>query len=917
MTQIYNPESIESKWNNVWMSQKYFKPSRQGEPYCIVLPPPNVTGSLHLGHAFQQTLIDVLIRKKRMDGYSTLWQGGTDHAGIATQIVVEKKLKKRGILRQDLGRESFLSETLQWKDCSQKNIIAQINRLGCSIDPSRNKFSMDKDIEEATFEAFKILYEENLIYKGEKIVNFDPTLCTAVSDLEVQNKETSGHIWYIKYKIHNSDDCIFVATTRPETLFGDTAVAVHPEDDRYSKFIGKYVIVPIVNRLVKIISDVSVKQDFGTGCVKVTPAHDFNDYELGKKHNLETIKIFSRDACLIDVKPDSYLGMDRFAAREKIISELREKKLLLKVDNYKHIIPYSSRSGAIIEPMLTTQWFVKTKDMAKKAVEAVKEKKIMFFPENWTKTYLHWMENIQDWCISRQIWWGHRIPIWSDKKGNLYLGKTKKDVYENYSLSISTDIKQEDDVLDTWFTAALWPFSSLDWPCKTDFLENYYPNSLLVTGFDIIFFWVARMIMMALKLTGKVPFRKVLITGLIKDSQGKKMSKSQGNVIDPMDLVNGINSDDLINKRISEIMDSRDTEEVRKITKNLFPDGIKSYGADALRFTLCSLATFSRDIVIDIKRISGYRNFCNKLWNVEKYISMQIEQLGFSHEQEKDISLFDRWIFCELQNTTKLANNYINNYRFDLLAKALYDFCWNTYCDWYIEISKSILNSNAYSKERKNGTLYTLISVFSTLLCLLHPIIPFITEELWMRLPALNGMLKTTIIKQPYPKVENIYIDKSKHVIDWLKKIVSSIRSARSNMNVSPSKKIDIIFKGKKEICNSIRKFEVFIRSTTKTDNISYTSNEIHYKAIKIIVDSIEIYIPLEGLFNKNFEVERVEKQILKIDKEWKKLVNKIEKPDFVTKAPKNIVEREKIKAEVLLKEIEKLKKYQRKVQNT
>ena len=696
----YNPSEIEGKWYKEWEENKIFSPSGDGEPYCIMIPPPNVTGTLHMGHAFQVTLMDILCRYHRMLGNKTLWQAGTDHAGIATQMVVERKLTAQGISRTDLGREKFIDQVWDWKSQSGDIITKQLRRMGASLDWGSERFTLDEGLSIAVSKVFIDLYEEGLIYKGKRLVNWDPVLQTALSDLEVISSEENGKIWQIKYFLENdAENYLEIATTRPETILGDTAVAVNPLDEKYKKYIGKNVIVPITGKKVPIISDEYVDMEFGTGCLKITPAHDFNDYEIAKKHNLEIINIFDTSA---RVKCDfkEYNNLDRFEARKKILSELQESNNLTKVSDHKMVIPRGDRSLSIIEPLMTDQWYVKIKPLAEEAIRCVKEKEIKFVPENWEKTYFEWMNNIQDWCISRQLWWGHRIPAWYDEEKNIYVGKDEIDVRKKYDIKSQTILTQDEDVLDTWFSSSLWPFSTLGWPNETERVKTFYPTSVLITGFDIIFFWVARMIMMGKKFVGEVPFKEIYVHGLVKDSSGKKMSKSKGNIIDPIDLIDGIKLEDLINKRASDLMQPEMAEKIKKNTKKEYPHGIDSYGTDALRFTFASLASNGRDINFNLKRVEGYRNFCNKLWNAARYVKMQSQNQSYDIESEK-FSDEDFWIRKKLSTLITDTKESYKNYRFDYAAKNLYSFVWQDYCNWYIEISKSKLNKDNISEVEK------------------------------------------------------------------------------------------------------------------------------------------------------------------------------------------------------------------------
>ncbi len=895
MKKTYNPHAIESHWSQYWEQHTYARPSGKGAAYCIVLPPPNVTGTLHMGHGFQLTLMDALIRQHRMQGDNTLWQAGTDHAGIATQMVVERQLAQEGFSRHQLGRDAFIQRVWQWREHSGATITQQIHRLGASIDWSRQKFSMDPDIHSATVEAFCRLYQEGLIYRGQRLVNWDPVLKTALSDLEVDNIEIDSHLWYLRYPIVETDQYLTIATTRPETLLGDTAVAVHPEDPRYQHHIGQTIQLPITKRTIPIIADNTVDQNFGTGCVKITPAHDVNDYAMAQRHDLPIITIFTEAACLNQKVPSAYQGLERHKARQQVIAELKAQGLLEKVIPYRHRVPHGDRSGALIEPMLTDQWFIKTKALAKPAMAAVERGDLKLIPHHWTKTYLQWLDQIEDWCISRQLWWGHRIPVWYDSDNNLYIGHNETNVRQRYQLAPDLPLQQDPDVLDTWFTAALWPFSSLGWPQSTDALNTFYPTQVLVTGFDIIFFWVARMVMLGLHLMGQVPFRQIYITGLIRDSHGQKMSKSKGNILDPIDLIDGIDQDTLIKKRSSALMQPAMAASIKKMTQKEFPQGIAAYGTDALRFTFCALATPGRDINFDLGRLDGYRNFCNKLWNAARYVLMNTEHHDLNPENAQ-YSVVDRWITSQLQNTIKTVQQHFSQYRFDLLAHTLYEFTWNNYCDWYLELSKSIINNPKTNEAQQRGTRFTLIQVLETLLRLIHPIMPFITEAIWQTIAPKIQRGGSTIMLAPYPEFDATAQDlEANDTVDRLQRMIRAIRTVRSDMKISPAQAIQVIFdKGNINDRQRISDCQTFLTTLARIKQITWHQHGAELPACaKTSVDSVDIYIPLAGVIDKAAELSRLQKEITKHQKEYDKAAQKLNNPHFVEKAPPAIIEQE------------------------
>lgn len=891
MDKTFDPKTIESTCYAQWEQQGYFSPTGNGKAFSIMLPPPNVTGYLHMGHGFQQTLMDILIRKHRMQGDSTLWQGGTDHAGIATQMVVERQLQEKGQSKHDLGREKFVEKVYEWKETSGGQITRQIRRLGASIDWSRERFTMDEGMSNAVLEVFVRLHEEGLIYRGNRLVNWDPKLQTAISDLEVLNEEEDGFLYHIAYSPE-----VVVATTRPETLFGDTAVAVHPEDARYKHLIGKALSLPLTDRKISVIADEYVDPAFGSGCVKITPAHDFNDYEVGQRHQLPLINILTKTALLNENVPAHYRGLNTNDARKKVVADLEAHGLLIKKEKHTMKVPRGDRSGVVIEPYLTEQWYVKMESLAKPAVDAVRDGKIKIIPEHWSKTYYQWLENIQDWCISRQLWWGHRIPAWYDEKNNIYVGRNEKEVREKYKLAETLLLKQDEDVLDTWFSSALWPFSTLGWPEKTAELQQFYPSQVLMTGFDILFFWVARMIMMGLKFMGSVPFETVYITGLIRDAEGQKMSKSKGNVLDPIDLIDGISLQELLKKRTGSMMQPQLAEKITKQTQQHFPNGIPTSGCDALRFTFCALASNTNNIRFDMNRLEGYRNFCNKLWNAARYVLMNTESI-MSDCGEATPTLVDRWINSRLQQLMQETERHYEQLRFDLLAQCVYDFVWNEFCDWYLELSKPVLWQDSFSAAEKAGTRYTLINTLETILKLLHPITPFITEAIWQSVKPLLGKTESSIMISDYPTFNASMIDEeAQSDIEWMKKIIIGIRTIRSEMNVSPALSISVYLqKGDAMDQQRFARNKPLLITLAKLKDIAWLDNTSEPPpSATALANELEISIPLAGLINKEAEMTRLEKEMAKIQIEIDKARNKLNNPTFVDKAPPAVVTQEK-----------------------
>ncbi len=917
MEKTYDPHSIEQRWYETWEQRGYFKPSGKGEPFCIMIPPPNVTGSLHMGHGFNNTVMDTLVRYHRMKGDNTLWQPGTDHAGIATQMVVERQLEAEGKTRHDLGREAFIERIWEWKEESGGNITRQLRRMGSSLDWSRERFTMDEGMSAAVQEVFVRLHEEGLIYRGKRLVNWDPVLHTAVSDLEVVSEEESGYLWHMRYPLADGSGHLIVATTRPETMLGDCAVAVHPDDERYKHLIGQKVRLPFTERLIPIIADDYVDPEFGSGCVKITPAHDFNDYQVWQRHRDESaiaelpngglINIFTVDAAIIDrddeygdLIPSEFHGLDRFEARKLVIELLGEHDLLEKTEDHKLMVPRGDRSGAVIEPLLTDQWYVRVAPLAAPAIEAVEKGDIRFIPDNWKNTYFEWMRNIEDWCISRQIWWGHRIPAWYDEQGGIYVGRSEAEVREKHGLDDDILLRQDEDVLDTWFSSALWPFSTLGWPQKTPELKTFYPTSVLVTGFDIIFFWVARMVMMGLKFMGDVPFRDIYIHGLVRDSHGQKMSKSKGNVLDPIDLIDGIDLESLVKKRTAGLMQPQMAKKIEQQTRKEFPDGIPAYGTDALRFTFASLATTGRDIVLAPGRIESARNFCNKLWNASRYVLMNTEEQDCGENGGAlDLSAADRWILTRLQQTARGVREAIEGYRFDHAAQALYEFTWNEYCDWYLELCKPVLNSEEASEAQRRGTRHTLVQVLEAILRLAHPIMPYITEEIWQRVAPLAGVGGETIMLQPYPDYEEQFVyPKAVEEMRWVMDVISGIRQIRSGMDIPPAKPLPVLLANTSEADREkLAANRHYLEFLARTESITVLDDEASApESATALVGEMKVLVPMAGLIDKEAEIARLSKEIEKKQKDVERTDAKLANPQFVERAPAAVVEKERAK---------------------
>ncbi|MFY1027225.1 valine--tRNA ligase [Actinobacillus seminis] len=939
MEDRFNPSAVEQALYQHWESQGYFKPSEDvnAPSYCIAIPPPNVTGSLHMGHAFQQTLMDTLIRFNRMEGNNTLWQAGTDHAGIATQMVVERKIDaEEGKTRHDYGREAFINKIWDWKAYSGGTISQQMRRLGNSIDWDRERFTMDEGLSNAVKEVFVRLHEEGLIYRGKRLVNWDPKLHTAISDLEVENKESKGSLWHFRYPLANGAktadglDYLVVATTRPETMLGDTAVAVHPEDERYQSLIGKTVVLPLANREIPIIADEYVDREFGTGVVKITPAHDFNDYEVGKRHGLPMVNVMTLNADIraeaeiigTDGKPlagyaapipADYQGLERFVARKKIVADFEALGLLDQIKPHDLKVPYGDRGGVPIEPMLTDQWYVSVKPLAEVATKAVEEGEIQFVPKQYENLYFSWMRDIQDWCISRQLWWGHRIPAWYDEAGNVYVARDEAEVRSKYQLNSDVVLKQDEDVLDTWFSSGLWTFSTLGWPEQTKELKMFHPTDVLITGFDIIFFWVARMIMFTMHFikdeNGKpqVPFKTVYVTGLIRDEQGQKMSKSKGNVLDPIDMIDGISLEDLLEKRTGNMMQPQLAEKIAKATRKEFEHGISAHGTDALRFTLAALASNGRDINWDMKRLEGYRNFCNKLWNASRFV-LTNEKLDLS-AGEVEYSLADRWIQSSFNRTVGEFRDALSQYRFDLAANTIYEFTWNQFCDWYLELTKPVFANGTDAQKR--GASQTLVRVLEKLLRLAHPIIPFITEEIWQKVKGFVNISGDTIMLQPFPTVETSQIDEAAEIqINWLKELIVAVRNIRAESNIAPSKDLDFLVRNVSDEQRYIlAENNRLLKAMAKLDSVQVLAQgeEAPFSVAKL-VGNVEVLVPMAGFINKETELARLNKEIEKMINEIKRIEGKLSNEAFVAKAPEAVIAKEREKMQAYQDGLEKLK---------
>jgi valyl-tRNA synthetase len=893
MDKVYAPHEIERRLYERWESNGWFAPRGDGVPYCIMIPPPNVTGTLHMGHAFQHTLMDALSRYQRMRGRCVLWQPGTDHAGIATQMVVERQLNAQGVKRTDLTRAAFLERVWAWKEQSGGTIAAQMRRLGDSVDWSRDRFTMDPQMSLAVTEVFVQLHAAGLIYRGKRLVNWDPVLLTALSDLEVQSHEEDGQLWHLRYPLARGGGHVVVATTRPETMLGDTAVAVHPKDPRYHSLVGARVQLPLAGRDIPVIADEYVDPDFGSGVVKITPAHDFNDYEIGQRHNLPLINIFTPRATLADTVPERFRGLDRFEARKRVVAELEAAGLVARVEKHRLVIPRGDRSGAVLEPYLTDQWYVKIAPLAQPAIAAVSAGRTRFVPESWARTYFEWMRNIRDWCVSRQLWWGHRIPAWYDDKGNVYVGRSDAEVRAQHGLSPDVVLRQDEDVLDTWFSSALWPFSTLGWPESTPALTKFYPTSVLVTGFDIIFFWVARMMMMGLKFMENVPFHDVYITGLILDEHGDKMSKSRGNVIDPLDIVDGISLEDLIAKRTSGLMQPQLAPAIDKATRRQYPQGIAPHGTDALRFTFAALASPSREIRFELARVAGYRNFCNKLWNAARFVTDKLGKLVPPAVEASELSVADRWIRSRFSRTLATVESALAEYRFDYAANALYEFTWLNFCDWYLELSKPVLQAEGADAAAKRGTQRTLAEILEALQRALHPLMPFITEEIWLRVAPLAGRAGDTVMLQPYPRAADFALDEAaERETAWIQKVVLGVRQIRGEMNISPAKRIPVLLKdASPEDEAYLARHRTWLERLAGVGRIAQLAPDaVAPQSAMALAGTLTILVPMAGLIDPDAEAERLGRLLARAQADLEKIRERLARESFVRNAPEHVV---------------------------
>ena len=920
MDNTFNPEAIEQSLYAHWEKEDFFKASVARDGYCILIPPPNVTGTLHMGHAFNQTLMDTLIRYQRMQGASTLWQMGTDHAGIATQMLVERQLADENLNRHALGRDKFIDRVWAWKEESGGTISKQIRRMGASIDWSRERFTMDEGYANAVQQVFIRLYDEGLIYRGKRLVNWDPALGTAISDLEVENNEEQGHLWHFRYPLANgaktldNKDYLVVATTRPETMLGDTAVAVHPEDERYVHLVGEHIILPLVGRKIPVIADDYVDREFGTGCVKITPAHDFNDNEMGARHSLPLINIFTPEAAINEAAPKAYQGMDRTVARKQIVKDLDALGLLDEIKDHKLMVPRGDRSNAIIEPLLTDQWFVKIAPLAEPAIAAVENGDIQFVPKQYENTYFAWMRDVKDWCISRQQWWGHRVPAFYDESGNVYVAEDETTVRSKYGLAADLVLTEDDDVLETWFSSALWPFATLGWPEETPELERFLPTNTLITGHDIIFFWVARMIMMTLHFTGKIPFETVYIHGLIKDAEGQKMSKTKGNGLDPLDFIDGIDLEGLVAKRTSNLTQPKMAARIEKQTRKDFPEGIAAYGTDALRFTFAALATTGRDVRFDVNRIEGYRNFCNKLWNASKFVLMNTEDLDLSIAPKP--SPVDDWITSKCHRMIHDACFALDTYRFDIYANTVYEFAWHEYCDWYLELTKPLLWKKDADPAARAAAQRTLLQVLETLLRVAHSVMPFITETLWQsvaqRLGLITAQQSASIMLQTFPTPDDMPLNEAAEAqTEWLKAVITGIRTIRGEANIKPSQDIPLLLQGGDAADkDNAAQAENMLGRLAHVTSIQWLDDddEAPLNALSLVGD-LKVMVPLAGIIDLEAERGRIRKEVERAQQELEKVEKKLSNEAFVAKAPRAIVSKDRERAAELQTTLQTLQK--------
>ncbi len=915
----YSPQDIEQSWYRKWEDNNYFAPSGNGEAFSIAIPPPNVTGTLHMGHAFQHSIVDSLIRYQRMCGKNTLWQMGTDHAGIATQMLVTEQLASQGIKPADIGRDAFVDKVWDWKEESGGTISKQLRRLGASLHWETERFTLDEGLSKAVLEVFVRLHEEGLIYRGKRLVNWDPQLKTSLSDLEVESAEEQGHLWHFRYPLSdNPSEHLVVATTRPETMLGDTAVAVNPDDERYTHLVGKAIRLPLTDREIPIIADHYVDKEFGTGCVKITPAHDFNDYDVGRRNDLPLINLFNDDASLNNDVPEKYRGMDRFEARTAVIADLDALGLLEKIEDHTMAVPRGERSGVVVEPYLSDQWFVKIAPLAEPAIKAVEDGDIEFVPKNAENIYFSWMRNIQDWCISRQLWWGHQIPAWYDDAGNIYVGRSEREAREKHGLTADIVLKRDPDVLDTWFSSALWTFSTLGWPEQTTELDTFHGTDIMVTGHDIISLWVSRMIMMTLKFVGEVPFHKVYIHGLVTDANGQKMSKSKGNGLDPMDIIDGISLDDLVSKRTSNLMQPKMAQRIEKATRKEYPEGIMAYGTDPLRFTFYSIASQTRSLRFDLKRVEGYRNFCNKLWNAANFVNSNIaDHADELASGDIELSAIDHWINSELQRTIAAVHLAMDTYRFDLASKALYEFIWDEFCDWYLELTKPILNSDNSTAAQKRGTRQTLAKTLETILRLAHPFLPFITEELWQQVPDSVRASGDSIMLQSYPEIDETLLNDAAHNdIAWLKNVVTGVRNIRGEMDISPVKEVPVLFyNGSESDQDRLNRFNDLLTFLVRPERLEWLAEDANKPlAATALAGDMEILVPMAGLIDKDAELARLDKDIERKEKDRSRTEGKINNPNFVEKAPEDVVQKERDKLQDLDSALQKLREQRKSV---